>query len=134
MPSKKKIMDEVEFWNLLGIIYALTRTTNRRRDLWSTVDGIFPAPKFGSRFGISRGRFEELLKYLRFCPPEEFSDANDKWAPVCRLIDAFYKQRAAKFFPSWSICVDESISAWRGKDGNYCSDGMPPCDQDCKKA
>ena len=44
MPSKKKIMDEVEFWNLLGIIYALTRTTNRRRDLWSTVDGIFPAP------------------------------------------------------------------------------------------
>ena len=29
MPSKKKIMDEVEFWNLLGIIYALTRITNR---------------------------------------------------------------------------------------------------------
>ena len=55
----------------------------------------------------------------------EFSDANDKWAPVRRLIDAFNKQRAAKFFPSWSICVDESISAWRGKDGNYCSDGMP---------
>ena len=21
--------------------------------------------------------------------------------------------------------MDESISAWRGKDGNYCSDGMP---------
>ena len=125
MPSKKKIMDEVEFWNLLGIIYALTCTTNRRRDLWSTVDGIFPAPKFGSRFGISHGRFEKLLKYLRFCPPEEFSDANDKWAPVRRLIDAFNKRRAAKFFPSWSICVDESISAWRGKDGNYCSDGMP---------
>ncbi|KAL5506350.1 hypothetical protein EMCRGX_G007970 [Ephydatia muelleri] len=100
MPSKKKIMNEVEFWNLLGIIYAFTRTTNRRRDLRSTVDGIFPAPKFGSRFGILRGRFEKLLKYLQFCPPEEFSDANDKWAPVRRLIDAFNKRHAAKFFPS----------------------------------
>ena len=92
MPSKKKKMDEVEFWNLLGIIYALTCVTKRRRDLWSTVDGIFPAPKFGSRFSISRGRFEEVLNYLRFCPPEEFSDANYKWAHVCRLTEAFNKR------------------------------------------
>ena len=28
-------------------------------------------------------------------------------------------------YPSWSICVDEPMSSWRGKDGNYCSDGMP---------
>ena len=54
MPIKKKKMDEAEFWRLLGIIYTLTRTTSKRRDLWSLQDGIFPAPRFGSRYGISR--------------------------------------------------------------------------------
>ena len=49
-----------------------THTYNRRRDLWSTVDGIFPAPKCGSRFGISHGRVEELSKYLRFAPQRNF--------------------------------------------------------------
>ena len=32
----------------------------------------FPCPKFGSRYGISQQRFQTLLRYLRFCPPEEF--------------------------------------------------------------
>ena len=32
---------------------------------------------------------------------------------------------AELFYPSWQICVDESMSAWRGKDGNFCSDGLP---------
>ena len=125
MPIKKKKMDEAEFWRLLGIIYTLTRTTSKRRDLWSLQDGIFPAPRFGSRYGISRQRFEVLLRYLRFCPPEEFESTQDRWAPVRRLVDGFNKRRVETFYPSWSICVDESISAWRGKDGNYCSDGMP---------
>ena len=125
MPIKKKKMDEAEFWRLLGIIYTLTRTTSKRHDLSSLQDGIFPAPRFGSRYGISRQRFEVLLRYLRFCPPEEFESTQDRWAPVRRLVDGFNKRRAETFYPSWSICVDESISAWRGKDGNYCSDGMP---------
>eukprot|EP00731_Ephydatia_muelleri_P033159 Em0025g115a len=29
------------------------RTTKRRQDLWSSEDFIFPAPKFGLRFGIN---------------------------------------------------------------------------------
>ena len=53
MPIKKKKIDEAEFWQLLGIIYALTHTTSKRRDLWSLQDGIFPAPRFRSRYGIS---------------------------------------------------------------------------------
>ena len=122
MPIKKKKMDEAEFWRLLGIIYTLTCTISKRRDLWSLQDGIFPTPRFGSRYGISRQRFEVLLRYLRFCPPEEFESTQGRWAPVRRLVDGFNKRRAETLYPSWSICVDESISAWRGKD---CSDGMP---------
>ena len=113
MPIKMKKIDEAEFWRLLGIIYTLTRTTSKRRDLWSLQDGIFPAPRFESRYGISRRRFETLLRYLRFCPPEEFESTQDRWAPVRRLVDGFNKRRAETFYPSWSICVDESISEVR---------------------
>ena len=34
-PTKKKAMTEVEFKKLLGVLLALTRTSNRRQDLWS---------------------------------------------------------------------------------------------------
>ena len=54
-------------------------------------------------------RFETLLRYLRFCPPEEFESTQDRWAPVCRLVDKFNKRRAETFYPSWSICVDEKV-------------------------
>ena len=30
-----------------------------------------------------------------------------------------------KFYPGWQLCIDESVSSWRGKDGDFCSDGMP---------
>ena len=64
MPIKKKKIDEAEFWQLLGIIYTLTCTTSKRCDLWSLQDGIFPAPIFGSCYGISRQRFEILLGWI----------------------------------------------------------------------
>ena len=68
MPTKKNAMTEVDFKKLPGVLLALTRTSNRRQDLWSINDFIFPAPNFGTRFGISRNRFYDMLHYLRFCP------------------------------------------------------------------
>ena len=132
-PKGKKAMTVTEFRKLLGIMLSLTRTTKRRQDLWSSEDFNFPAPNFGLRFGISRNRLNDLLHYLRFCPADEYTNKEDKWSPVRRnkwspvrrLIKGFNEQRAATFYPCWSICVDESMSAWWGKDGNYCSDGMP---------
>ena len=50
---------------------------------------------------------------------------NDKWAPVRRLIDGFNERRVQKIYPGWQLCIDESVSSWRGKDGDFCSDGMP---------
>ena len=32
---------------VFGALYSLTRTSEGRRDLWSTEDGLFPAPRFG---------------------------------------------------------------------------------------
>ncbi|KAL5515784.1 hypothetical protein EMCRGX_G001003 [Ephydatia muelleri] len=118
-------MTVTEFRKLLGIMLSLTRTIKRRQDLWSSEDFNFPAPNFGLQFGISRNRLNDLLRYLRFCPADEYTNKKDKWSPVRRLIKGFNEQRAATFYPCWSICVDESMCAWRRKDENYCSDGMP---------
>ena len=32
--------------------------------MWSTEDGPFPAPRFGERYGLSRNRFEILLRCI----------------------------------------------------------------------
>ena len=83
IPKGKKV---TEFRKLLGIMFSLTRTTKRRQDLWSSEDFIFPAPNFGLRFGISRNCLNDLLHYLRFCPADEYTNKEDKWSPVRRLI------------------------------------------------
>ena len=114
---------EEEVLAVFGALYSLTRTSEGRRDLWSTEDGLFPAPRFGERYGLTRDRFEILLRYLSFCPVHEVVD--DKWAPVRRLIEGFNQRRVQKLYPGWQLCVDESVSSWRGKDGDFCSDGMP---------
>ena len=108
---------------MFGALYSLTRTSEGRRDLWSTEDGLFPAPRFGERYGLSRNRVEILLRYLSFCPEDE--NNSDKWSSVRRLIEYFNQRRVEKFYPGWQLCVDESVSSWRGKDGDFCSDGMP---------
>ena len=117
---------EEEILAVFGILYFLTRTSEGRRDLWSTEDGLFPAPQFGERCSLPRprNRFEVLLRCLSFCPPSEAKD-NDKWAPVRRLIDGFNERRVQKIYPGWQLCIDESVSSWRGKDGDFCCDGMP---------
>ena len=46
------------------------------------------------------------------------------WTPVCLLIEGFNHRRVEKLYPGWQLCVGESVSSWRGKDGDFCSDRM----------
>ena len=119
--SKTSEVTRGEFWKCVGYLLAMTRTRKRRRDLFSRVDGLFPAPAFGKRFGVSRERFELILKHLSLGVP----DPSDPAAAMLDFIDQINHRRIEGYYPCWSICVDESMSSWRGKDGNFCSDGMP---------
>ena len=49
---------------VFGIHYALTITSEGKRDLWSTDDGLFPVPRFGERYSLPRHRFEVILRCL----------------------------------------------------------------------
>lgn len=110
-----------EFWKLLGFLLATTRTRKKRRDLFSLEDGLFPAAAFGKRFGIGRKRIELVLKHLQL--GEHMEGVPE--SAMCDFIKHINEARAQGYYPSWSIVVDESMSAWRGKDGNFCSDGLP---------
>ena len=121
MPPGKRGISSATILKLFGYLLALTRTTSRRKNLFSECDGLFPVPRIGTRFGLYQHRTDRLLQALRFYPLTDV-DINDKWR---RLIDAFNASCAELFYLSWQICVDESMSAWRGKDGNCCSDGLP---------
>jgi hypothetical protein len=124
-PPGRKPMDRCEFFQLLGCLYAKTRLNSGRRSLWGTKDdGLFPAAKFGSRFNLSQHRFDECLRYLRVSDPE-LAMEGDRWGPVRGFVAGFNQRRQKTIHPSWQLCVDESVSSWRGRDGNYCSDGMP---------
>ena len=83
--------------------------------MFSVCDGLFPAPKFGDRFGIHQHRVDELLQHISF---GKVVDGDPAHGIVC-FIDHFNKCREDSYFPSWSICVDESMSAWRGKDNMW---------------
>eukprot|EP00658_Telonema_sp_P-2_P066672 TRINITY_DN5563_c0_g1_i3.p1 TRINITY_DN5563_c0_g1~~TRINITY_DN5563_c0_g1_i3.p1 ORF type:complete len:323 (+),score=36.49 TRINITY_DN5563_c0_g1_i3:154-1122(+) len=125
MEAGQKAMTKDELFQVLGVLYALTRTRGRQRDLWNVSDDmLFPAACFGHRFGLTQRRFQACLRSLRVGNPDLAHDG-DKWSLVRPFIDAFNERRASKFYPSWQLVVDESVSSWRGKDGNYCSDGLP---------
>ena len=88
--------------------------SSRRRDGRTHLGSI-------SNFSQASSEFHRITSF-RTAERALANDANDKWAPVRRLIDAFNKRCTAIFFPSWSICV-KRVLVHGG--GNYCSDGMP---------
>ena len=105
---------EEEILAVFGILYSLTRTSEGRRDLWSTEDGLFPAPRFGERYSLPRNRFEVLLRCLSFCPPSE-AKGNDKWAPVRRLIDGSMSDECRKFIQDGSYTLMSQYHHSEGK-------------------
>ena len=119
------LLSKREFYQFLGLLYAMAAVDlGERRRYWSCdpIGGLFPAPEFG-RFGMGVNRFEEILRNIRFA--EATSEATDRWAHVRCLMEAFNDHRASQIIPSWRLCVDERMSAYRPRKGPYYSDSIP---------
>ena len=82
---------------------------------------LFPGPSFGSRFGMSKHRFFFVLWFMRFGSKSK----DGKWSLMRPIVDMFNQARVVGFQPGWQICVDKSMSAWRGRGGKMAADGMP---------
>ena len=109
-------------------MYAMTvHPMPNRRMYWEVhdEDDLFPPLTFGSRFGMSRHRFEDILRYLRL-DDQSFAPGGatpDSWLFVRRFVDAFNNNMSSVVFPGQKLCVDESMSSWRGR-ADY-EGGMP---------
>ena len=115
-------MTKQEFFKFIGILYCMgDLKLADRREYWSipTPDDLFMPPNVG-RFGIGQTRFETILRYLRFG-----DDTDDPWTHPRALINAFNENRIETCQPSWRLCVDEKMSAYRPRKGAWCDDSIP---------
>lgn len=87
--------------------------------MWSKValpDSTMPAPAMG-RFGISKNRFDKLRSVFRCGPSDDLAFSQNEWCFVEPLLDAFNSHNIKQIIPGWLLGPDESIGAWRGKEG-----------------
>lgn len=112
---------------ILGTRYEFTD----RRSLWANqaITRFQPAPDF-SRTGMSRNRFDNLWRCIRFSDqpkqrPSHLTDKDYRWMLVDDFVSYFNEHRARFMTPSSDLCVDESIARWYGLGGDWINVGLP---------
>ena len=102
-----------------------------RSELWANTQKhkYLPAVSLGNT-GMSRHRFDNLFKALRFSRqaeyrPEGMSHERHRWQLVDDFVHNFNDHRSKNFKPGTKICVDESISRWYGQGGDWINKGLP---------
>lgn len=110
LPSSVVKFSEHEFVQCLGIITAKCLVGGPIRDLWKKRDtGFLPPLCVNERFGISRNRYEDWRRYLRFC---DFTIATGQADKILPVIDAWNDQRLHNYEPGDRIILDESMCQW----------------------
>jgi hypothetical protein len=121
-----------ELLKFFGILLLATRFEfGSRAELWSTTapSKYRPAPAFGT-CGMSRKRFDVLFTSIKWSDqpderPDDMTSEAFRWQLVKDFVNRFNVHRATRYFPSESICVDESISRWYGLGGYWINIGIP---------
>jgi hypothetical protein len=122
-----------ELLKWFGITILITRYEfGDRASLWSTEppNKYIPAPSIGTRTGMSRNRYDTILKGLvwSFQPtarPEGMSSEEHRWMLVADFVNNLNDHKRNYFTPSTLICVDESMSRWYGLGGHWINMGLP---------
>lgn len=79
-------------------------------------DDILPPPNMG-RFGMTKNRWMRLRARMACGPSDEASLEADPWSFVRAFTNSFNDHMHTTFGPSWLLCLDESMVAWRGRFG-----------------
>ena len=112
-----------EMKKFIGIMLAMTLCPIANIDnLWKDEDdGFIPALRFGAKTGLSKGRFKAIRYHFATGPVGAGSKTFDAFRPIQ---DCFNNRVAHVFSPGLQVVVDESTSAWHGKDEKR-ADGPP---------
>ena len=110
--------------------YALSLSLNTgtpTEKMWSyepMAESVLPPPRMG-RHGMSKNRWKAIRSALAFGPSDDASFDQDEWCFIDPMVTAFNEHMADVVNPGWLQCVDETMSAWRGKQGKRDSKKCP---------
>ena len=122
--DRNPFKDMAEALRFQGVVRLATRFEFGKRDeLLSTVGRKYiQAVEFG-KTGMGHDIFKEIFSEQRYSEqppyrPSNVSSEQYQWILVDDHIANFNKNRARKYHPSDSICVDESMYRWYGIGGH----------------
>jgi hypothetical protein len=115
--SAHKKLTEGELLRFMGYMLSLSIHCGIPLDNMTAPEGSTAAAPAMGRFGLAKNRFDTLRSKLRCGPSDDaFFEEND-WCFVEPLLTAFNSTMQATVHAGWLIGCDESMSAWRGKQG-----------------
>ena len=127
-PALAAAISSLELTKWVGITLAKTLYQDVGRDLWKTdvsEESCRQAPRFGSRFGMTRKRYDAISSCLAFGEWNTEELAADPWLPIQTVIDAFNTCRETVLSPGTNILLDEIMSSWLGSEAKYSMGGVP---------
>ena len=109
-------VSEGEFLVWLSLFIAKsTMPKDSIRSMWDEeAHGLFPAPNFGRYMKLYR--FRDIMSAMSCVTYSASASMTDPWWKVRPLIQGFNENRRKSFHSSWLVCIDESMSAYRGDD------------------
>jgi hypothetical protein len=113
-------IDKGEWLRWWGYTLAISLNTGTPVEkMWSETplpESVLPPPRMG-RHGMGKNRWQAIKTALAFGPSDDASFDADDWCFIQPMVDAFNEHMAEVINPGWMLCIDESMSAWRGKVG-----------------
>ena len=110
--SRWRPVTTLEIKKVLGILICMQLNHKpEMRSYWSR-SLIYKSDFFNDSRCLPRNRFEEILRYLRFC---DYNNLDDKLAKIRPFLT--YVQDTCKnpYIPSKEICIDESLLLYKGR-------------------
>ena len=128
-PSDRRPVDESEMLKYLGLRLLMGIEKLSAEAAFRVQDNFDPgdpriAADYQRRFKISFNRFKLITQFMSF-ESADGNDANDAWAHIRPLVDAFNQRRKDTVIPGDVLVVDESMSGWTGADGAWDAEGLP---------
>ena len=100
---------------LLALSYGVMDTTAEEWGVPSGDDLVQPL-NMHARSGISLNRFNAISKMITATKaPSTEHEKNDRHYDYRPLVDGFNDHYDAHFYPSWGVCIDESMFHWFGQ-------------------
>jgi len=124
-----KLSELIKFFGIM-LAMALDPIRGSRSDYWNRdntgKNTVYSARNYGEKFGMTRERFEQIVKHLRLDTyDEERTVSEDAWKPIRSFVRAFNENRRNTVIPGKMICIDEFMSQWEGRELKYHPLGCP---------